>query len=97
MGKKLVGVLRKIRPGDVERPRVEYAGWKLSATLGPVDFYDLVVPAGAEVSYIPVSVDSYCLEVNHEGRKHYFAITSTSLTGPEVIEEVPAERCRPLI
>ncbi len=94
---KFVGILNKIKPADVGRPRVEYAGWKLSAVLGPVDFYELLVPAGSEVSYIPVSVDSYCLEVGHEGEKHYFMISSTSLTGPEVIEEVPPERCRPLI
>ncbi len=94
---KFVGILNKIKPADVRRPRVEHAGWKLSAILGPVDFYELLVPAGSEVSYIPVSVDSYCLEISYEGRRYYFAVSSTSLTGPEVIEEVPAERCRPLI
>jgi hypothetical protein len=93
---KFVGILRKIKPGDVRTPRIEHVGWKLSAVLGPVDFYDLVVPAGAEVSYIPVSVDSYCLEVSYEGRRYHFMISSTSLTGPEVIEEIPAERCKPL-
>jgi hypothetical protein len=94
---KFVGVIGKIKPADVERPRVEHAGWKLSAR-GAVDFYDLLVPAGSEVSYIPVSVDSYCLEVSYEGRRYHFMVSSTSLAGPEeVIEEVPAERCRPLI
>jgi hypothetical protein len=93
---KFVGVIRKIKPADVKRPRVEHAGWRLSVH-GPVDFYDLVVPYGARVAHVPVSVDSDCIIVEHGGERHYFLVSGTSLTGPDVIEPVPPERCRTLI
>ncbi len=94
---KFMGILRKIKPGDAGEPRIEYAGWKLSATLGPVDFYDLVVPAGALVAHVPVSAGSHCIVVEHDGKRYHFMVSSAGLTDPDVIEPVPPERCRPLI
>jgi hypothetical protein len=94
-GGKIVGILKAIKPADVKRPEIERAEQRLTAHMGPVDFYNLVVPRGSRINYIIVGVGHYCIEVDHEGKKYYFMVSELGLTDPDVIEEVPPERCRP--
>ena len=93
--RKFVGILKAVKPADdIRRPAVELAEQRLTAHMGPVDFYNLVVPRGSLI-YVIVGVGRYCIEVNYEDEKYYFMISELGLTDPDVIEEVPPELCRP--
>ena len=89
------GVIRRIVVGDVPEPELRSSGER-TTPYGALELFDLVVPAGALIAFIPVSADSYCIAVDHGGKRRYFMVSSTSITGPDVIKTVPGERCRPL-
>jgi hypothetical protein len=93
---KKEGMMRKIVAGDVPEPELRSSGER-TTPYGALELFDLVVPAGALVAYVPVSVDSYCVVVDHGGKRYYFMVSGTSLTDPDVIKTVPPERCRSLI
>jgi len=94
---KMVGFIRRIRPGQVTQPELRYTGWGLTP-FEAVDFYDLVVPHGARIAYVPVSADSHCVVVEHQGKHYYFKIIDG---GPVysrnfIIKVADAIECRPL-
>ena len=94
----VVGLIRRIKPSDgVEKPELRYKGWGL-APFEAVDFYDLVVPEGARIAYIPVSVDSYCIVVEHQGKHYYFKLVEPDslYSRNYTIKAATASECRPL-
>jgi hypothetical protein len=94
----VVGLIRRIKPdSNVSKPELRHAGWGLTP-FEAVDFYDLVVPRGARAAHVPVSVDSYCIVVEHQGKHYYYKIVDPgSLYSRNfIIKVAEATECRPL-
>jgi hypothetical protein len=100
MGSKaVVGRIRKIKPdSSVSKPELRHTGWGLTPYDEVVNFYDLVVPEGARIAYVPVSTDSDCIIIEHQGKHyHYKIIDSGSLYSRSfIIKVAEAVECRPL-
>jgi hypothetical protein len=93
----VVGLIRRIKPGNVEKPELQYTGRGLTP-FEAVDFYDLVVPHGARIAYVPVSVGSHCIVVEHQGKYYYFKIIDDGSVYSRnfIIKVAEAIECRPL-
>ena len=94
---KMVGFIRRIRPGQVTQPELRHTGWGLTP-FEAVDFYDLVVPRGARVAYVPVSASSHCIVVEHQGKYYYYEIVDPGslYSRSFIIKPATATECRPL-
>jgi hypothetical protein len=94
------GLIKRIKPSNgVKRPELRHVGWGLTPYNEAVDFYELLVPEGARMAHIPVSTDSSCIVVEHDGRYYYFKlIESPSLYEVSYTIKLAADalECRPL-
>jgi hypothetical protein len=91
-----VGLIRRIKPGSVTRPELRHTGWRLTP-FEAVDFYELLVPEGARVAHVPVSADSYCIVVEHQGKHYYYKIADPGslYSRNSIIKAATATECRP--
>ncbi len=99
MGKMAVtGLIKRIKPDDVEKPELRRTGWGLTPFDEAVDFYDLVVPRGARVAHIPVSTGTSCIVVEHQGRYYYYKLVEPDslYSWNYIIKLADAFECRPL-
>ena len=99
MDKRYVrGLIRGIKPGNVARPELRHTGRGLTP-YEVVDFYELLVPEGARMAHIPVSADSSCIVVEHNGKYYYLKlIEPPSLYEVSYTIKLTADalECRPL-
>jgi hemin uptake protein HemP len=95
----VVGRIRRIKPdGSVGKPELRYTGWGLAPYDEVVNFYDLVVPEGARIAYVPVSVGSHCIVIEHQGKYYYFKIIDDGSVYSMnfIVKVAEAIECRPL-
>jgi hypothetical protein len=93
------GLIRRIKPdNDAEKPELRHTGWGLTPFDEVVDFYDLIVPEGSRIAYIPVSAGSFCIVVEHGDKHYYFKLAEPGslYSRSYIIKTAAAHECRPL-